>query len=91
MFPLSGKETTQKQNLHKQIWGVVPGLDGWQSFVYVMGASGVIPYKGGKTHTMQNPQKICEILVYRRRLVRAPVGTRVLRRVLRRGGVIKGT
>ena len=48
----SGKDKTHK---HKQICGIVPGLGGWQKFVYVL--FWVIPYGGEETHK-QNPSKI---------------------------------
>ena len=50
--PKSGKEKTHK---HKQICGIVPGLGGCQTFVYVFFFR-VIPYGGEKTHKQNPPQ-----------------------------------
>ena len=47
----SGKEKTHK---HKQICGIVPGLGGYQKFVYVFFR--VIPYGAEKTHKQNSPQ-----------------------------------
>ena len=47
-----GKKKTHK---HKQMCGIVPGLDGWQNFVYVFFR--VIPY-GGEKHINKIPPKI---------------------------------
>ena len=52
VFALSGKE--RKTHKHKQICGIVPGLGGWQNFVYVFFPGHSL--WGRKTHK-QNPPK----------------------------------
>ena len=47
----------RKTHKHKQICGIVPGLDGRQKFVYMFFCSGIIPYGGEKAHK-QNPPRI---------------------------------
>ena len=53
------------------------------NFVYMMCAFGAVDFEGN-TYYAKSPRKSSELLVDSRRLVRAPVGTGVLRRVLRR-------
>ena len=45
----------KKAHKHKQIWRVVLGLDGWQSFVYVFLGSFLV---GATKHINGDPQKI---------------------------------
>ena len=49
----------KKTHKRKQIPGIVPGLGGWQSFVYAL-FWGVIPSEGEKRRTKypQNPVKV---------------------------------
>ena len=48
----------KKTHKHKQICGIVPGLGGWQHFVYVFFR--VIPYGGEKTHKQNSPPEILD-------------------------------
>ena len=53
---VSGRK--KKTHKHKQICGIVPGLGGYQKFVYVFFFFffRVIPYGGEKTHKQNSPQ-----------------------------------
>ena len=49
-FKFSGKEKTYK---HKQSWGIVPGLGGWQTFVSVFLGS----FRMGRKRRNKIPRK----------------------------------
>ena len=62
----------ERRKTHEQIQGVVPGLCGWQSFVFVcVCVFGVIPSGGEKEHINKFPKKytpvkvcLCQIMCF---------------------------